>query len=161
VEEPVWNATIANLSLMALGSSMPEIFLAVLETLQGLGEPAGELGPSTIVGSAAFNLLVISGLSIYAVDTGPKMIEDVGVFAITSSFSCLAYIWLFICLAGRSYGYVTIDEAWITFLLFWVLLILAWTADRCRAAKKSQIQSEEQAKTDEVKIKRSKLRQHA
>lgn len=153
---------------MALGSSMPEIFLAVLETLQGLGEPAGELGPSTIVGSAAFNLLVISGLSIYAVNGGyddkgqeiveVKAIDDVGVFAITSTFSCLAYIWLFICLAGRSYGYITLDEAWITFLLFWVLLVLAWTADRCRAAKKSQIQSEEQARTDEVKIKRSKLR---
>jgi len=29
----VWNATVANLTLMALGSSMPEIFLAVLETV--------------------------------------------------------------------------------------------------------------------------------
>lgn len=29
VEQPVWNATIANLSLMALGSSAPEIFIAV------------------------------------------------------------------------------------------------------------------------------------
>lgn len=28
----------------------------------------GELGPSTIVGSAAFNLLLISAVSIYAVN---------------------------------------------------------------------------------------------
>jgi solute carrier family 8 (sodium/calcium exchanger) len=34
---PVWNATVANLTLMALGSSAPEIILAVLDTLQGLG----------------------------------------------------------------------------------------------------------------------------
>ena len=33
VERPVWNATIANLSLMALGSSAPEILLNVLETV--------------------------------------------------------------------------------------------------------------------------------
>ena len=32
----VWNATIANLSLMALGSSAPEILLAVIETITGL-----------------------------------------------------------------------------------------------------------------------------
>jgi len=30
---PVWNATLANLSLMALGSSAPEILLSVIETL--------------------------------------------------------------------------------------------------------------------------------
>jgi len=30
IERPVWNATLANLSLMALGSSAPEIFLNVL-----------------------------------------------------------------------------------------------------------------------------------
>lgn len=62
-----WNATVANLTLMALGSSAPEILLAVLETCTNLGQCPGELGASTIVGSAAFNLLVISGLSIYAV----------------------------------------------------------------------------------------------
>ena len=33
---PVWNPTIANLSLMALGSSAPEILLAVIETITGL-----------------------------------------------------------------------------------------------------------------------------
>lgn len=62
-----WNATVANLTLMALGSSAPEILLAVLETCTNLGQCPGELGASTIVGSAAFNLLVISGLSIYSV----------------------------------------------------------------------------------------------
>ena len=44
---------------MALGSSAPEILLAIIETSQTLGKPPGQLGPSTIVGSAAFNLLGI------------------------------------------------------------------------------------------------------
>jgi len=37
IEQPVWNATFANLTLMALGSSAPEILLNVIETLGTLG----------------------------------------------------------------------------------------------------------------------------
>ncbi len=33
VEHNVWNPTLANLSLMALGSSAPEIFISVIETV--------------------------------------------------------------------------------------------------------------------------------
>lgn len=108
----LWNATVANLTLMALGSSAPEILLAVLETASTLGGCPGELGASTIVGSAAFNLLVISGLSILAVteenDTDPrrdaslpvgvKKIADMGVFSISSAASIWAYLWLWIVL---------------------------------------------------------------
>ena len=63
----VWNPTFANLTLMALGSSAPEIILNTFETITTLGSTPGELGASTIVGSAAFNFLIISGVSIYAV----------------------------------------------------------------------------------------------
>lgn len=49
---------VANLTLMALGSSAPEILLSVIEGIMRLGGKPGELGPSTIAGSAAFNLLV-------------------------------------------------------------------------------------------------------
>ena len=40
----VWNDTIANLTLMALGSSAPEIILNVIEII-GSNFVAGELGP--------------------------------------------------------------------------------------------------------------------
>ena len=63
VEVKVWNDTVANLTLMALGSSAPEILLAIIETI-GNGFESGELGPATIVGSAAFNLHVITGVCI-------------------------------------------------------------------------------------------------
>jgi len=59
IKVKVWNPTIANLTLMALGSSAPEILLSVIETVTTLSETPGELGASTIVGSAAFNLLGI------------------------------------------------------------------------------------------------------
>ncbi|KAJ7984069.1 hypothetical protein DPEC_G00366100 [Dallia pectoralis] len=52
-----------NLTLMALGSSTPEILLSVIEVC-GHDFQAGELGPSTIVGSAAFNMFVIIGLCV-------------------------------------------------------------------------------------------------
>jgi len=88
----------ANLTLMAFGSSAPEIILSVVEALKDMGEPAGDLGPSTIVGSAAFNLLVISALSIYAVGEDVKKIDGYGVFMITSFFSVFAYVWMYYCL---------------------------------------------------------------
>lgn len=144
----IWNPTVANLSLMALGSSAPEILLAVIETVSTLGGCPGELGASTIVGSAAFNLLVISGLSIYAVsednDTDPtrdfekgppkgvKKIYDMGVFSITSFFSIWAYVWLFIVLRDQN---VEVWEAWVTFGSFLVLVIVAYMADRYKAAQ--------------------------
>ena len=63
----VWNDTVANLTLMALGSSAPEILLSCIELFRGDGNltmVAGKLGPSTIVGSAAFNLLGISAVCV-------------------------------------------------------------------------------------------------
>lgn len=53
----VWNPTVANLTLMALGSSAPEIILSLIEVISGKFY-SGALGPGTIVGSAAFNLMV-------------------------------------------------------------------------------------------------------
>jgi len=102
IDVPIWNATVANLTLMALGSSAPEILLSVLGTVQAIEEEPSALGPATIVGSAAFNLLVISGLSIYAVGDEPKAIADTGVFAITSVCSLWAYIWLYLSLTTIS-----------------------------------------------------------
>lgn len=126
---------------MALGSSAPEILLAVLETVTNLGKCPGELGASTIVGSAAFNLLVISGLSIYAVtpevhdeenadeemEPGVKRIYDLRVFAITCTSSLWAYIWVWICLLDQE---VEDWEAWITFVQFFILIAIAYAADR-------------------------------
>jgi solute carrier family 8 (sodium/calcium exchanger) len=71
-----WNDTVANLTLMALGSSSPEILLSVIE-ICGNGFKAGELGPGTIVGSAAYNLLVISAICVAAIDSpGVRRIKN-------------------------------------------------------------------------------------
>lgn len=137
---------------MALGSSAPEILLSVIETVQNLGKCPGELGPSTIVGSASFNLLVISAVAIYAVnednDTDPdrddtvplgvKKINDMGVFAVTSIFSIWAYLWLYIVLMDQ---YVSPTEAWLTLFFFFLLLVLSYSADKYknRGAKTEEL----------------------
>jgi Ca2+/Na+ antiporter len=51
---------------MALGSSAPEIMLSVFG-IMGTNYYAEELGPSTIVGSAAFNLLMIIAYCIIGI----------------------------------------------------------------------------------------------
>lgn len=66
MEVRIWNDTVANLTLMALGSSAPEILLSIIEIV-GNDFKSGALGPGTIVGSAAFNLMGISAVCIAAI----------------------------------------------------------------------------------------------
>jgi len=123
----VWNATVANLSLMALGSSAPEILLSVVEII-GANFFSGELGPSTIVGSAAFNLLMIIGVCVIALPDGEtRKIDDLNVYYVTAFFSIFAYLWLVIALLDDK---VEIWEGVFTFLCFPILLLTAYAADQ-------------------------------
>ena len=130
-KQQVWNSTIANLSLMALGSSAPEILLAVVETLNTLGKPPQSgLGPATIVGSASFNLLVISAVCIIAVKPGGhRTIDDVPVFVVTASSSVFAYVWMYFVLRVASPNVIEMWEALLTLLMFPTLLIVAYGLD--------------------------------
>lgn len=136
VEKMFWNPTIANLTLMALGSSAPEIILSVADTMGTLGEIPSELGPQAIVGSAAFNLLVISAVSIVAV-TEVKGIKMVGVFLTTAIFSSWAYAWFFLVLVVISPGYVEIWEACVTLGFMLLLVIIAYSCDVCHSKGES------------------------
>jgi solute carrier family 8 (sodium/calcium exchanger) len=55
VEVRIWNDTVANLTLMALGSSSPEILLSIIEIVGNRFE-AGELGPGTSKNRCFFTL---------------------------------------------------------------------------------------------------------
>ncbi|XP_034095465.1 sodium/calcium exchanger 2-like [Gymnodraco acuticeps] len=126
----IWNETVSNLTLMALGSSAPEILLSVIEVC-GHGFNAGELGPATIVGSAAFNMFVILGICVWTIPEGEtRKIKHLRVFFITSFWSIFAYIWLYLILAVITPGVVEVWEALVTLLYFPVCVILAWIADR-------------------------------
>lgn len=95
---------------MALGSSAPEIILSVIEIVAG-DFLAGALGPGTIVGSAAYNLLIIVAVCMFSLPAGQKKkISAFGVFAVTAGFSLFAYIWLLIILVGSSPDVIEIWE---------------------------------------------------
>ena len=113
---------------MALGSSAPEILLSIIEIVSK-GFQAGELGPGTIVGSAAFNLLCITAVCVMAVDK-PKRINSFNVFLTTAFFSVFAYIWMFLVISVISKERLDIWEAVITFMWFPILVILAYIADK-------------------------------
>ena len=126
----IWNPTVANLTLLALGSSAPEILLAIYETTVTLGDTPGELGPSTIVGSASFNLFVITAICILTIPSDSvKKISKFGVFVLTSIVSVAVYIWMLIVLDVNSPGVVTITEAVITVLGFPLLVAAAYLQD--------------------------------
>jgi solute carrier family 8 (sodium/calcium exchanger) len=109
------------------------------------------LGPSTIVGSAAFNLLVISAVSIYAVGDEPKKIDDLGVFAITTISSFFAYIWLFLCLSVFEPDYIDLSEASLTLAYFLILIILAYIADKINEKKLKAKENEDEKKDRHIK----------
>nr|XP_061794757.1 sodium/calcium exchanger 1-like isoform X3 [Nerophis lumbriciformis] len=126
----IWNETVSNLTLMALGSSAPEILLSVIEVV-GHGFDAGTLGPSTIVGSAAFNMFVIIGICVWVVPDGEtRKVKHLRVFFVTASWSIFAYIWLYLILSVISPGVVQVWEALLTFFFFPICVVFAWVADR-------------------------------
>jgi len=124
----IWNPTVANLTLMALGSSAPEILLNVIGIFPDY--VSGELGPSTIVGSAAFNLLVIIAVCVVAIPNGQvRKVATVGVYAITAFSSIFAYVWLLIILQWVSPDVVEWWEGVATFMFFWILVVVAYIMD--------------------------------
>ncbi|KAI6212934.1 CBN-NCX-1 protein [Aphelenchoides besseyi] len=114
---------------MALGSSAPEILLSVIE-ICGNGFEAGDLGPGTIVGSAAFNLFIIIAVCIMSVPSGEiRRIKRSGVFYVTVIWSTFAYIWLYLILSFFSPNVVEPWEGILTFLFFFFTLVTAYWAN--------------------------------
>ena len=87
MEVRIWNDTVANLTLMALGSSAPEILLSIIEII-GNDFKAGDLGPGTIVGSAAFNLMSITAVCIACIP-GTEVRKIKGLLSLNFVYSCL------------------------------------------------------------------------
>ena len=131
VDVPVWNGTVANIVLMSLGPrSAPEILLSIVG-IMGNGFQQDALGPSLIVGSGAFNLLVISAISIMVIPDGEtRRIETFSVFCVTMIFSVFAYIWLLIILVLNSRDRVEVWEAVATLCFIPIVVFCSWSAEK-------------------------------
>lgn len=155
----VWNETVANLTLMALGSSAPEILLSVIETIQNLDQEVDSdgLGTFTIIGSGAFNLLIITAICVLSVPSPEvKIVKELGVFALTSVSSIFAYLWMLVVLQWHTPEYVDVEEAWVTLLFFPVMVVLAYCTDngwwRYKCCPSSQVQHHEMVRDYNKKI---------
>ncbi|ESO92661.1 hypothetical protein LOTGIDRAFT_162582 [Lottia gigantea] len=148
----IWNETVANLTLMALGSSAPEILLATIELILDIisgvsGDSKDALGTFTIIGSAAFNLLIITAICVVSVDSpGIKKIREVGVFIMTSIWSIWAYIWMLLVVSYISPGIIEPWEAWVTLAYFPLFVLMAYCQDNgwFRKKKVQDIDDEEE-----------------
>ncbi|CAK0900524.1 unnamed protein product, partial [Prorocentrum cordatum] len=125
----VWNETVATLTLMALGSSAPEIFVALIDVFKKEFH-AAQLGPSTIAGSASFNLLVIVAVCIMVIPSNEvRVIKELPSFYITAAFSLGAYLWAAFILVVNTKDQVDPWEAIVTFLFLPLLVWMSYKSD--------------------------------
>ena len=139
---------------MALGSSSPEILLSVIE-ICGNNFLAGDLGPGTIVGSAAYNLLIITAICTVSIEKGEiRRIKNFKVFLTTAAYSIFAYIWLYIVLVLITPNEVTVWEAVITFLSFPFLVLQSFMTEKnfFLKSKKEDVDEEHQKLSQMSKI---------
>lgn len=129
--EKVWNFTIADITLLAFGTSFPQISLATIDAIRNIGQLyAGGLGPGTLVGSAAFDLFPIHAVCVVVPKAGEvKKISDLGVWIVELFWSFWAYIWLYIILEVWTPNIITLWEALLTVLQFGLLLLHAYAQD--------------------------------
>lgn len=115
-------SNVAGASLMAIGSSAPELAIALLSLLIA-GGTHSDVGIATIVGSAIFNILVITGASAVArpaAITWRVVVRDVVMYTISIA----------LLLAVFADGEVTIWEAGLFLLVYlvYILVLFNWDA---------------------------------
>ncbi|GMH28576.1 hypothetical protein Nepgr_030419 [Nepenthes gracilis] len=130
--DKVWNYTIADITLLAFGTSFPQISLAIIDAIRNLGSLyAGGLGPGTLVGSAAFDLFPIHAVCVVVPKAGElKKISDIGVWLVELFWSFWAYVWLYIVLKVWTPDVVTLWESLFTVLQFGLLLVHVYAQDK-------------------------------
>jgi K+-dependent Na+/Ca+ exchanger-like protein len=109
---------VAGASLMAMGSSAPEICIALIAVF--IGGSHGEVGIGTIVGSAVFNILVITGASALVAGQLAMNIESVQrdiAFYIISILLLLFVFWN---------GEILIWESILLLVAYVVYLVVLW-----------------------------------
>jgi len=109
---------VAGASLMAMGSSAPELCIALVAVL--IGGAHGEVGIGTIVGSAVFNILVITGAS--AIIAGELVIRDRSIERDSAFYLMSIGALLFVFWDGN----IQIWEALLLLMVYVVYLVVLW-----------------------------------
>jgi K+-dependent Na+/Ca+ exchanger-like protein len=106
-------------TLMAIGSSAPELFVAIIALLRPGGHE--EIGVGTIVGSALFNLLVIIGVSVIVKDAKLQwqpILRDL-------LFYTLAIVTLYVVFID---GIITLNESLLLMTMYagYIVAVIYW-----------------------------------
>ena len=129
-KEPVWNWVVANISLLAVGSSSPEILLVTVEAIVSLGKEPGENGPACIIGSGAYNLFAITAVITAVLPAGSfKRVEHQKVFIWTTTWSIWAHIWVWLIYKKITPNVIDLWEGLVTLGMFPALVFTAWLVD--------------------------------
>ncbi len=134
---------VAGATFMAIGSSAPELFVAII-ALSQVGIES--VGTGTIVGSAIFNILVIIGASVWVTKTFLEwrpVVRDIGFYVL----SLLVLIFTFFD------GIITTKEAliYLGLYIFYIVTLSRWKnwfpyknqrKDKSLIEKKQEIESE-------------------
>lgn len=130
IQQDWWNPTVANITMLGVGTSAPVLALVVIGAIVTLDDEPDELGPASVVGAGAFNFCFILAACLAAHPSGePKNIIRPGVYCIALTFSLLAFIWMYIVLSVSSPNVVEVWEACVTLLLFGLHMILSFGQD--------------------------------
>lgn len=109
-------SNVAGASLMAMGSSMPELSIAMIALVQAGGQHA-EVGVGNIVGSAVFNILIITGVSALirpAIVTWQVVVRDCFIYTVGIGLLLFAF----------SDGVITLLEALLFLGLYGIYIII-------------------------------------
>jgi solute carrier family 8 (sodium/calcium exchanger) len=136
----VWNPRIANVTLLALGSSAPEIFMCFINTFVSIDDVPSEMGPMVLMGSATFNMLVVIGICIF-LTSEVKRILRWRTFFVTFFFGTFAYFWLFLVVYIFSPFQIESWEAILTMLFYPLMVYSVWMVESPNAEEK-QLYSE-------------------
>ncbi|GBG61639.1 hypothetical protein CBR_g22437 [Chara braunii] len=118
----IWNNTVADITLLAFGTSAPQISLALIDAVQTLGQPPG--GNAGCL--ALLSLLEGDGCRAGSI----KKIQNFGVWVVEFTWSIWAYIWLILIVQVWTPGVITVTEAVMTILQFPVLILHAYGQDK-------------------------------
>jgi len=115
----------ANVTLLAIGMSAPEICMCFFSTFIEVDGKPNPLGPMVMMGTSSFNLLLVAGISILY-GAGVKRLYDITAFLVTGAFATIGFIWLFVILLISTPGKIEMWEAIVTLVMYPLLVFAVW-----------------------------------
>jgi solute carrier family 8 (sodium/calcium exchanger) len=153
VLQRTWSPTIANLTLLSIAASAPAMMLTLVEVIDDAHDEnlPGLLGPSTIVGSAAWNLFVVVGFAMWAPqDWKHKTLTNTRLFFVTGLACLFAFFWMVIVLHWSTPDQVDMWEAWCPIFFFIALVYYALITDPVRTVARATLDAKEVTNTLKV-----------